>query len=200
MCVLQSLLLLQYLVRNGSERVVTSAREHVYDLKPLENFQFIDETGKDQGLNGVLDLDQLWTPTNCDESMCICVCACMRACVRATSTPFAPLNPPCLSPLLLFSPLPSTHLCTLLPLLPSSHPPLLPKLSPSCLAYPLTISSSLPPFPSPSLHPSFSSSESEGSAGLCPRRCAGARGEEEGQGYQGQVRWLVLRRGCQQIQ
>ena len=122
-CVLQSLLLLQYLVRNGSERVVTSAREHVYDLKPLENFQFIDETGKDQGLNGVLDLDQLWTPTNCDESMCICVCACMRACVRATSTPFAPLNPPCLSPLLLFSPLPSTHLCTLLPLLPSSHPP-----------------------------------------------------------------------------
>ena len=54
-CVLQALLLLQYLVRNGSERVVTSAREHVYDLKPLENFQFIDETGKDQGLNGVLN-------------------------------------------------------------------------------------------------------------------------------------------------
>ncbi|XP_066964301.1 telomere length regulation protein TEL2 homolog [Macrobrachium rosenbergii] len=47
----KSLLLLNYLVRNGSERVVTSAREHIYDLRTLENFKFIDEHGKDQGLN-----------------------------------------------------------------------------------------------------------------------------------------------------
>ncbi|XP_068241696.1 telomere length regulation protein TEL2 homolog isoform X2 [Palaemon carinicauda] len=47
----KSLLLLNYLVRNGSERVVTSAREHIYDLRTLENFKFVDEQGKDQGLN-----------------------------------------------------------------------------------------------------------------------------------------------------
>lgn len=50
-CLFQSLLLLNYLVRNGSERVVTSAREHIYDLRSLENYTFIDEGGKDQGIN-----------------------------------------------------------------------------------------------------------------------------------------------------
>jgi len=49
---LQSLLLLLYLIRNGSERVVTNAREHIYDMKPLEEFTFRDEAGKDQGING----------------------------------------------------------------------------------------------------------------------------------------------------
>lgn len=48
---LQSLLLLNYLVRNGSERVVTSSREHIYDLRSLENYTCIDEFGKDQGIN-----------------------------------------------------------------------------------------------------------------------------------------------------
>eukprot|EP00095_Tigriopus_kingsejongensis_P005491 maker-scaffold619_size123246-snap-gene-0.30 protein:Tk05491 transcript:maker-scaffold619_size123246-snap-gene-0.30-mRNA-1 annotation:"clathrin interactor 1-like" len=47
----KSLLLLDYLLKNGSERVVTSAREHVYDLKTLENYSFVDENGKDQGVN-----------------------------------------------------------------------------------------------------------------------------------------------------
>ncbi|RWS20822.1 hypothetical protein B4U80_11210, partial [Leptotrombidium deliense] len=47
----KSLVLLNYLVRNGSERVVTSSREHIYDLRQLENYTFIDEHGKDQGLN-----------------------------------------------------------------------------------------------------------------------------------------------------
>ncbi|XP_037876635.1 telomere length regulation protein TEL2 homolog [Bombyx mori] len=45
------LLLLSYLVRNGSERVVTSAREHIYDLRSLENYTYVDEVGKDQGVN-----------------------------------------------------------------------------------------------------------------------------------------------------
>uniref|UniRef100_A0A8C5JTE2 ENTH domain-containing protein n=1 Tax=Jaculus jaculus TaxID=51337 RepID=A0A8C5JTE2_JACJA len=36
---------------NGSERVVTSAREHIYDLRSLENYHFVDEHGKDQGIN-----------------------------------------------------------------------------------------------------------------------------------------------------
>uniref|UniRef100_A0AAG5CQS1 ENTH domain-containing protein n=1 Tax=Anopheles atroparvus TaxID=41427 RepID=A0AAG5CQS1_ANOAO len=47
----KSLLLLNYLVRNGSERVVTSSREHIYDLRSLENYTFVDENGKDQGIN-----------------------------------------------------------------------------------------------------------------------------------------------------
>ena len=47
----KSLLLLDYLIKNGSERVVTSAREHIYDLRSLENFTFVDENGKDQGIN-----------------------------------------------------------------------------------------------------------------------------------------------------
>uniref|UniRef100_T1JG45 Succinate dehydrogenase assembly factor 3, mitochondrial n=1 Tax=Strigamia maritima TaxID=126957 RepID=T1JG45_STRMM len=47
----KSLLLLGYLVRNGSERVVTSAREHIYDLRSLENYTHVDEHGKDQGIN-----------------------------------------------------------------------------------------------------------------------------------------------------
>ena len=51
----QSLVLLSYLIKNGSERVVTSTREHIYDLRGLENYTFTDELGKDQGLNGKFD-------------------------------------------------------------------------------------------------------------------------------------------------
>ncbi|XP_056005946.1 clathrin interactor 1-like isoform X33 [Ostrea edulis] len=47
----KSLLLLAYLVKNGSERSVTSCREHLYDLRALESYTFTDELGKDQGLN-----------------------------------------------------------------------------------------------------------------------------------------------------
>ncbi|KAK6621985.1 hypothetical protein RUM44_001792 [Polyplax serrata] len=47
----KSLLLLNYLIRNGSERVVSSSREHIYDLRSLENYTFLDEYGKDQGIN-----------------------------------------------------------------------------------------------------------------------------------------------------
>ncbi|XP_029546285.1 clathrin interactor 1 isoform X3 [Salmo trutta] len=49
--VYKALLLLAYLIRNGSERVVTSAREHIYDLRSLENYHFVEESGKDQGIN-----------------------------------------------------------------------------------------------------------------------------------------------------
>ncbi|CAF2730641.1 unnamed protein product [Rotaria sp. Silwood2] len=47
----ESLLVLLYLIKNGSEKVVTSAREHLYDLKSLESFAYTDENGKDQGIN-----------------------------------------------------------------------------------------------------------------------------------------------------
>uniref|UniRef100_A0A673GJ95 Clathrin interactor 1-like n=1 Tax=Sinocyclocheilus rhinocerous TaxID=307959 RepID=A0A673GJ95_9TELE len=49
--VYKSLLLLAYLIRNGSERVVTSAREHLYDLRSIESYHYVDENGKDQGVN-----------------------------------------------------------------------------------------------------------------------------------------------------
>ncbi|CAK9298851.1 unnamed protein product [Gordionus sp. m RMFG-2023] len=47
----KALVLLAYLLRNGSERVVNSCREHLFDLKTLQNFSYIDESNKDQGIN-----------------------------------------------------------------------------------------------------------------------------------------------------
>jgi telomere length regulation protein len=47
----KSLLLLSYLINNGSERVVTNAREHIYDMKPLEDYIYRDAVGKDLGIN-----------------------------------------------------------------------------------------------------------------------------------------------------
>ncbi|KAI8817242.1 uncharacterized protein EV422DRAFT_542067 [Fimicolochytrium jonesii] len=47
----KSLQLLDYLIKNGAERVIDAARERVYDLKALRNFHFVDEKGKDQGIN-----------------------------------------------------------------------------------------------------------------------------------------------------
>lgn len=47
----KALLLLTYLVKNGSERVVTNTRDHIYDLRQLENFNHTDEFGRDQGIN-----------------------------------------------------------------------------------------------------------------------------------------------------
>ncbi|PWN52784.1 ENTH-domain-containing protein [Violaceomyces palustris] len=47
----KSLQLLEYLVKNGSERVVDDARSHLATIKILRNFHYIDEKGKDQGLN-----------------------------------------------------------------------------------------------------------------------------------------------------
>lgn len=47
----KSLLVLSYLIKNGGDKVVTSTREHLYDLKSLEDFAYRDEQGKDQGIN-----------------------------------------------------------------------------------------------------------------------------------------------------
>ena len=44
-------MLLDYLVKNGSERVITTTREHLYDMRALEHYTHIDEKGKDQGIN-----------------------------------------------------------------------------------------------------------------------------------------------------
>lgn len=48
----QALQLLEYLVKHGSERVVDDARSHISTLKMLRNFHYIDEKGKDEGVNG----------------------------------------------------------------------------------------------------------------------------------------------------
>ncbi|KAF9994764.1 Epsin-3, clathrin recruitment and traffic between the Golgi and endosome [Entomortierella chlamydospora] len=47
----KSLVLLEYLVTHGSERVVDEARSHISTIKILRNFQYIDDNGKDEGIN-----------------------------------------------------------------------------------------------------------------------------------------------------
>ncbi|KAF7289459.1 Epsin domain-containing protein [Mycena chlorophos] len=47
----KSLQLLEYLIKNGSERVVDDARSHISTIKMLRNFHYIDEKGKDEGIN-----------------------------------------------------------------------------------------------------------------------------------------------------
>ncbi|KAI8099829.1 uncharacterized protein BX664DRAFT_363580 [Halteromyces radiatus] len=47
----KALVLLEYLVKNGSERVVDDARSHISMIKIMRNFHHIDEKGKDQGIN-----------------------------------------------------------------------------------------------------------------------------------------------------
>lgn len=47
----KALTLLEYLVKNGSERVVDDARGHISTVKMLRSFHYTDEKGKDQGIN-----------------------------------------------------------------------------------------------------------------------------------------------------
>lgn len=47
----KALQLLEFLVKNGSERVIDDARSHLTLLKMLRQFHHIDQNGKDQGLN-----------------------------------------------------------------------------------------------------------------------------------------------------
>ncbi|TFK48767.1 ENTH-domain-containing protein [Heliocybe sulcata] len=47
----KALQLLEYLIKNGSERVVDDARSHISTLKMLRSFHYIDDKGKDQGIN-----------------------------------------------------------------------------------------------------------------------------------------------------
>ncbi|KAF5100001.1 hypothetical protein D0Z03_000904 [Geotrichum reessii] len=47
----KALQLLEYLIKNGSERVVDYARSHVAVIDMLKNFHYINSEGKDQGIN-----------------------------------------------------------------------------------------------------------------------------------------------------
>ncbi|WPH01586.1 ENTH-domain-containing protein [Acrodontium crateriforme] len=47
----KALQLMEFLVKNGSERVIDDARSHLSLIKMLRQFHYIDENGKDQGVN-----------------------------------------------------------------------------------------------------------------------------------------------------
>ncbi|KRH36336.1 hypothetical protein GLYMA_10G296900v4 [Glycine max] len=49
--VYKALTVLEYLVANGSERVIEEIREHAHQITTLSNFQYIDSSGRDQGNN-----------------------------------------------------------------------------------------------------------------------------------------------------
>ena len=51
---------MNYLIKNGAEKVVSSAREHLYDLRSLESFSFVDDNGKDQGVNSEYRERERW--------------------------------------------------------------------------------------------------------------------------------------------
>jgi hypothetical protein len=49
--VYKTLQLIEYLIKNGSEKVAGNVQDHVNDVRSLQNYQFVDEKGKDQGIN-----------------------------------------------------------------------------------------------------------------------------------------------------
>ncbi|XP_010557440.1 PREDICTED: clathrin interactor EPSIN 2-like isoform X2 [Tarenaya hassleriana] len=49
--VYKALTILEYMVSNGSERVIDEIREHAYQISTLADFQYIDSSGRDQGSN-----------------------------------------------------------------------------------------------------------------------------------------------------
>ncbi|XP_061360191.1 clathrin interactor EPSIN 2-like [Gastrolobium bilobum] len=49
--VYKALIVLEYLVAHGSERVIEEIREHAHQISTLSNFQYIDSSGRDQGNN-----------------------------------------------------------------------------------------------------------------------------------------------------
>jgi hypothetical protein len=49
--VYKALLLLEYLIKNGSEQVPSEAKVHLLQIKTLKDFQYIDEDRKDVGLS-----------------------------------------------------------------------------------------------------------------------------------------------------
>lgn len=49
--VYKALMLLDYLVKTGSERVAQQCRENIHSIQTLRDFQYIDREGLDQGVN-----------------------------------------------------------------------------------------------------------------------------------------------------
>jgi epsin len=44
---------LDYLLQHGSEQVIAYTKENLYVVKTLKEFQYIDDEGRDQGINGI---------------------------------------------------------------------------------------------------------------------------------------------------
>ena len=49
--VYKTLNLLDHLIRNGSDRVIEDAKDHLREVKSLQKFEFVDPEGKDCGVN-----------------------------------------------------------------------------------------------------------------------------------------------------
>ncbi|KAJ8037858.1 Epsin-2 [Holothuria leucospilota] len=49
--VYKSLVLLDYIIKTGSERVAQQCKENIFAIQTLKDFQFYDKDGKDQGMN-----------------------------------------------------------------------------------------------------------------------------------------------------
>uniref|UniRef100_A0A3Q3WQG0 ENTH domain-containing protein n=1 Tax=Mola mola TaxID=94237 RepID=A0A3Q3WQG0_MOLML len=49
--VYKALILLDYLIKTGSERVAQECRENIYSIQTLRDFQYVDRDGRDQGVN-----------------------------------------------------------------------------------------------------------------------------------------------------
>lgn len=51
--VLQGLIVLEYIILNGSEQVASAARENIFAIQTLKDFRMIDTDDRDQGQHGV---------------------------------------------------------------------------------------------------------------------------------------------------
>ncbi|XP_071962579.1 epsin-2-like [Antedon mediterranea] len=49
--VYKSLVVLEYIIKTGSERVAQQCKENIFAINTLKDFQFLDRDGKDQGVN-----------------------------------------------------------------------------------------------------------------------------------------------------
>jgi len=56
---IQGLLLLEYMIRCGSDRVLQDARDHVYRLRSLMNFEYVDDHQVDQGVNSLCSMSSV---------------------------------------------------------------------------------------------------------------------------------------------
>jgi epsin len=49
--VYKSLIVLEYIIKGGSERVTQQCRDNMFSIQTLKDFQYVDKDGKDQGAN-----------------------------------------------------------------------------------------------------------------------------------------------------
>ena len=47
----QALVVLEYIIKTGSERVSQQCKDNMFSIQTLKDFQYVDKDGKDQGAN-----------------------------------------------------------------------------------------------------------------------------------------------------